>query len=315
MYDVLCVGIVVADIIVKPVTKMPEKGILSLVDSIELFSGGNAMNASINLRKLGVSSAIAGMVGNDTLGEYLRNCLEKNNVETIGLITTDKTCTSASALFISEDGERSFLHCEGSNGVFSIDDIDLDLVKNSKIVFVTGSFLMNTFDGEQTMLFLKKCKELGKTTVLDVCWDGKGRWGRLLNQSLPYIDIFMPSIDEAREISKKEKVSEMAEKFIEMGAESVVIKCGSDGCFVKENKNKSGYTIPSYTVSNAVDTTGAGDSFCSGFLAAYSKGLDFKTCTMVGNATGAHCVMARGATTGIKSFEEICKFMYEQKGK
>ena len=52
MYDVACVGILVADVIVKPVCEMPEKGILSPVESIELFSGGNAMTASINLRKM-----------------------------------------------------------------------------------------------------------------------------------------------------------------------------------------------------------------------------------------------------------------------
>ena len=61
MYDVLCVGILVADVIVKPVIKMPEKGILSLVDSIELFSGGNAMTAAINLKKLGAESKIVNL--------------------------------------------------------------------------------------------------------------------------------------------------------------------------------------------------------------------------------------------------------------
>ena len=312
MYDVLCVGILVADVIVKPVTQMPEKGILSPVDSIELFSGGNAMTASINLRKLGISSAISGMVGDDMFGEFLKGCFEKNNVPTSGLKTTDKVQTSASTLLISEDGERSFWHCEGANGVFSVDDIDMELVENAKIIFVTGSFLMNTFDGQQTALFLKKCKELGKTTVLDVCWDSKGRWGNLLNQALPYIDIFMPSIDEAREISREVDVFKMAEKFIESGVKSVVIKCGSEGCYVKENKNKDGYMIPACKNIDVVDTTGAGDSFCSGFLAAFSKGMDFRTCALMGNATGAHCVMGRGATSGIKSFEEIENFMRKQ---
>ena len=313
MYDVLCVGILVADVIVKPVIKMPEKGVLSPVDSIELFSGGNAMTAAINIKKLGVSSAISGMVGDDMLGEFLKGCLVKNEVSTTGLKTTDKVQTSASTLLISEDGERSFWHCEGANGVFSIDDIDIELVKKAKIIFVTGSFLMNTFDGKQTATFLKKCKELGKTTVLDVCWDSKGRWGELINQALPYINIFMPSIDEAREISKETEVFRMAEKFIDLGVKSTVIKCGSDGCYVKECKDKEGYMIPAFKNIKVVDTTGAGDSFCSGFLAALSKGMDFKTCALMGNATGAHSVMKRGATSGIKSFEETEEFMRKQK--
>ena len=52
MIDIACVGILVADVIVKPVDGIPEKGLLKLVDSIELFSGGNAMTASINVKKL-----------------------------------------------------------------------------------------------------------------------------------------------------------------------------------------------------------------------------------------------------------------------
>ena len=175
------------------------------------------------------------------------------------------------------------------------------------------TFLLNTFDGKETAEFLKECKALGKTTVLDVCWDHKAKWGELLNQAMPYIDIFMPSIDEAREISKESTVEKMAEVFFSRGVKSVVIKCGSDGCYVQEKKDEKGYMSPACKGVTAVDTTGAGDSFCSGFLAALSKGYDFKTCALMGNATGAHCVMERGATTGIKSFEEIYKFMCAQK--
>lgn len=312
MFDVACVGILVADVIVKPVEKMPEKGIMCPVDSIELFSGGNAMTASINLKKMGLSSAMVGMVGNDRFGDFLKGCLDNYGVCTKGLNVTDKAQTSASTLLISEGGERSYWHCVGANGIFSADDIDMDVIANAKTVFVTGSYLMDTFDGKQTADFLKKCKEMGKTTALDVCWDSKARWGELLNQAMPYIDIFLPSIDEAREIAKEDTPEKMAKKFFENGVGSVVIKCGSDGCYVQESKDSEGYMIPAVSGIKAVDTTGAGDSFCSGFLAAYSKGLDFKTCALMGNATGAHCVMERGATTGIKSFDEMYKFVEKQ---
>ncbi len=313
MFDVACVGILVADVIVKPVCEMPKKGILSPVDSIELFSGGNAMTASINLRKMGMSSAIIGMVGDDMFGEFLKSCLTKNDVPLSGLKTTKDAQTSASTLLISPEGERSFWHCVGANGIFSNSDIDMDIIKNSKTVFVTGTYLLNTFDGKKTAEFLKECKNLGKTTALDVCWDHKGKWGELLYDAMPYIDIFMPSIDEAREIAKETEVEKMAEKFFSLGVKSVVIKCGSDGCYVQESKDKKGYMIPACKGVKAVDTTGAGDSFCSGFLAAYSKGNDFETCARFGNATGAHCVMERGATTGIKSYDEIYEFMCAQK--
>ena len=151
------------------------------------------------------------------------------------------------------------------NGIFSINDIDMDIVAKAKVVFVIGTFLMSTFDGEQTATFLKKCKELGKTAVLDVCWDSKGQWRKLLDHAFKYIDIFMPSIDEAREISNEENVCNMAERFIEFGVKSVVIKCGDDGCYVKESRDKEGYIVPVFKVKSVIDTTARETVFARDF--------------------------------------------------
>ena len=312
MIDIACVGILVADVLTKTVDKFPQKGLLEQVDSIELFSGGNAMTASINIKKIGLESAIIGKIGNDAFGEFLEGCLDKAGVNAKGLSKDNNTQTSTSVLFSDKDGERTFFHCVGANGTFSYDDINWDVVEDAKIVFVTGTYLLNTFDGEQTAKFLMKCKEMGKTTALDVCWDSKGKWGELLNDAMPYIDIFMPSIDEAVMIAGKDDPEEIADIFFERGVGKVVIKLGKDGCYIRESKDSDGIVIPSYKVK-AVDTTGAGDSFCSGFLSAYAKGKSLLECAQFANATGAHNVMAKGATTGIRSYDEIQKFMNDYK--
>ncbi len=312
MKKIACVGILVADVIVESVTKYPEKGLLEPVNSITMHNGGNAMTAAINLKKLGVVSNMVGMVGDDMFGEYLRGRLESEGINTKGLKADKTVQTSASVLMIDTTGERSFFHCVGANAAFSIDDIDMSVIEESDVVFVTGSFLMNTFDGEQTMNFLKKCKELGKTTFLDVCYDASGRWGELLNMSMPYIDVFMPSIDEAVEIAKKTDLNEIADVFFDNGVGSVVIKVGSKGCYIRKTKEEQGKMIPACTGVKAVDTTGAGDSFCSGFLASYARGKSFEECAKFANATGAHCVMEKGATSGIKSYDEILEFANKQ---
>ena len=308
MIDIACVGILVADVLTKTVDKFPQKGLLEQVDSIELFSGGNAMTASINIKKIGLKTAIIGKIGNDSFGDFLESCLIKSGVETKGLSRDNNAQTSTSVLFSDKDGERTFFHCVGANGTFSINDVNWDVIDDAKIVFVTGTYLLNTFDGKETVEFLKKCKEKNKITALDVCWDSKGKWGELLNDAMPYIDIFMPSIDEAKMIAGKEEPEEMADVFFKRGVKKVVIKLGKDGCYVRESKDSEGIVVPSYKVK-AVDTTGAGDSFCSGFLSAYAKGNSFLECAQFANATGAHKVMAKGATTGIKSYEEIVEFM------
>lgn len=309
MKKVACVGILVADVIVETVTEYPKKGVLSPVNSITMHNGGNAMTASINLRKLGVESSMVGMVGNDTFGDFLKGRLKESDVNISGLKTNDTVQTSASVLMIDKQAERSFFHTVGTNAVFSEKDIDYSIIDNCDMVFVTGTFLMDTFDGIETMQFLKKCKDMGKTTFLDVCWDAKGKWGELLDMSLPYIDYLMPSIDEAIHMAGKENPEEIADVFVSKGAKNIIIKLGSKGSYLRKEDEKSGNIFKPYYIENPVDTTGAGDSFCSGFLAAFARGESLGECMKFANATGAHCVMAKGATSGIKTYEEIKSFM------
>ena len=198
MMKIACVGILVADAIVETVSQYPEKGVMVPVNSISMCNGGNAMTASINLRRLGVESYILGMIGSDMFGSFLKEKLTEANVDIGGLKVSDSSQTSTSVLMIDDEGERSFFHCKGANAVFSEKDIDYDIIKSCDLVFVTGTFLLDSFDGEGTRDFLKRCKEMGKTTFLDVCHDASGRWGEIVNPCLKYLDYFMPSIDEAK---------------------------------------------------------------------------------------------------------------------
>jgi sugar/nucleoside kinase (ribokinase family) len=311
MFDIICVGILVSDVIIKPVDTLPGKGLLGLVDSIRLFSGGNAMTAAVITSKLGLSSVIAGKIGNDAFGEFIKGVLKSNNVNCAGLVVDEKIQTAASVVLSNSDGERTFLHCPGTNNTFSIDNICWDLIEKSKLIFFTGTFVMETFDGEQTRIFLQKCKEKGKTTALDLCWDAKGRWSELLFPALQYVDFFLPSFDEARELTGSYDLDLITDTFIRSGAKTIIIKLGKDGCFLRENKNTKGYIIPACKNITPIDTTGAGDNFCSGFLTAYTKGMSLHDCACFANAAGALSVMAQGATTGITCYDSVLKLMQE----
>ncbi len=310
MIDIACIGILVADVIAKPIDKIPEAGLLERISSINIYSGGCAMNAGIDMAKIGLKVAVLGKVGKDSFGDFLESELIKNNIDVRGLSKDDVLQTSASVVLSSSNGERSFLHTVGANAGFGAEDVNYDVIKESNIVFVGGTMLMDKFDGEECAEVLKKCKAMGKTTVLDTAWDAKGRWMKVLAPCLPYIDYFIPSIDEAIELSGKETPEEIADVFFDMGVKKVVIKLGSKGCYGREEKDGEGIYVSSYKV-DAVDTTGAGDSFCAGFLTGLAKGLSFKDSMRFANATGAHCVKAMGASTGIKPYGEIYKFMEE----
>ncbi len=309
MYDVVSVGIIVADCIAKPIQKMPERGKLEFVDKISLHTGGNAATCAINVSKLGMKSAVLGKIGGDGFGLFFLDELKKHGVETAGLKIDPEATTSASLALIGADGERSFLHSRGANGLLVEADLNYDIVDRTNIVFVTGCNLMPKFDGPECAKFLKKCKEMGKTTAYDVCWDPTGRWMEITGPAMPYIDYFMPSIEEAVELSGGlTDLDEMADKFLSMGPHTVVIKTGKKGCFIKTKKGER-LEVPTYTRIKAFDTTGAGDSFCSGFLSGLSQGWDLERCAKFANAVGTHCVMAAGASTGIKPMKDILQFM------
>jgi sugar/nucleoside kinase (ribokinase family) len=308
MYDVACVGILVADAIAKTVDKLPARGKLDLVDQLDLYTGGCAVNSGIAMAKIGLNTAVLGKIGNDGFGKFIYNSLKEEKVNVDGLVLDSNSSTSASVVLVDSGGERSFLHCLGANAEFTDKDVDFGIIEKSKIVFIAGTMLMPSFDGEPCARVLKKAKEMGKYTALDTAWDSKGRWMKVLEPCMKYIDLFMPSYEEAVQLSSKEDAEDIADVFLSMGVKTAVIKLGKDGCYIKDSGGEK-YKIPTYTDIKPVDTTGAGDSFAAGFLTGITEGWSLYECGKFANAVGTHCIMAVGASTGIKSMEEIKAFM------
>jgi len=309
MADVTCLGILVADVIGKPVEQLPERGKLALVDRMELHIGGCASNTGVGLAKIGVKTAVIGKVGDDGFGDFLINALERSGVDCTGIVRDKQSLTSATMVMVHGDGERSFLHYIGANATLRESDVDYDVVKSSKILHVAGAFLMPGFDGEPTARVLKRAKELGVTTSLDTAWDSRGNWMKLLEPCLPYVDYAVPSIEEARMCTGKYDPPDVAKALMDKGVGVVALKMGDEGCYIR-SKDVELY-IPIYRV-DAVDACGAGDAFAAGFLAGIVNGWDLERTGKFANATGALCVTAIGATTGIKDQTTIEAFIAMQ---
>lgn len=301
MADIVCLGILVADVIARPIEKIPERGKLELVKSMELHTGGCASNTGISLAKLGIGVRVMGKVGEDGFGEFVLRRLQQENVDTKGIIKDCNTYTSATMALVQADGERSFIHYLGANAQLGLEDIDFDLVKGAKIFHIGGAFLLPKLDGQPMAEALKKAKVMGLTTSLDTAWDSTGHWLETIQPCLPYVDVFLPSLEEAKEIAQKNELKEIAHFFLERGVGTVALKMGERGSFVMNQRES--FLIPALEV-DAVDATGAGDAFSAGFLAGILKKWSLEKTGKFANAVGACCVMAMGATPGIKSLEE-----------
>ena len=308
MKKICCIGIIVADNIVNKIQGIPVKGELQTVENICISVGGCASNCAVDLAKLGIRADLVGKVGKDYYGEILIDLLKKDGVDIQYVSRDGKTGTAVTIVLVHKDGERSFYYYPGTNGTFTKEDIDLVSIDRNDYIFIAGALLMPKFDGENTVDILKYAKERGKTIVMDTAYDSTGKWLETLETSLRYIDIFMPSYLEAKHLFKEEDVYKMAEKIHSYGVQTAIIKLGKEGAFVSE-QNKEGYIVPAYKDIEVMDTNGAGDAFCAGFLAGLALEKDIKEAVYLGNAVGAHCVMGRGATQGIKSLGEVIDFM------
>lgn len=304
--DILCVGQLVTDILVKPVDSVDFGVDTKRVEHISVKNGGDCMNTAIDLAKLGNSVSFAGKVGNDGSGDFLAKTLKEYGVDTKGLKVSSDAATSSVIVLINGKGERVFLYHGGTNDTFKYEDIDLSLIDECKVVHVGGTYLLPLFDGEGAAKLFRLAQSKKRLTSMDVTWDTTGRWLEIIRPCLKYLNFFMPSYKEASLITGRNSPEEIAEVLQSEGVGVVVVKLGKDGCYVKGDDK--GFYYPAYDVK-VVDTTGAGDSFVAGFLTGVVRNWSLEKCTQFASAVSAHCIQEVGATTGVPGFEDVVSFI------
>jgi sugar/nucleoside kinase (ribokinase family) len=310
--DVLCVGQLAADILVRPVNRVDFGVDTKRVDGIDIKNGGDCLNVALGLRKLGASVAFAGLVGHDQFGEYLRGVVISAGIDGQGLRRTAEARTCSCLVLINSAGERTFFYYGGANDLFSLVDLDMAQLDRASIIHVGGTYLLPRFDGEGAAKLFAEARKRGKLTSMDVTWDTTGRWLSVIEPCLPFLSFFMPSIREAEQIAGTDVPEDIAAFLQEKGVRTAVIKLGAKGCYVKHGAEPGYYSSAFRT--EVVDTTGAGDSFVAGFLTGVLKGWESKECAAFACAVAAMNIRAIGATAGIPTFDEARRFMSAQKG-
>ncbi len=301
--QIISLGQLVADIVVRPVDKFPQIGTADGVEAIELRTGGCGLNTAMTLKKLGMSVGLAGRIGQDVFGKFLARRIEAIGLDASGVKIDAAGCTSCVIVMVSSSGERSFLYACGGNEELCLEDIDFDWIGRAKILHVGGQLKLFSLKTDQV---LKRAKEDGLVVSLDTDWDTSNRWLETVEPCLGYTDIFMSSIEEARLISQKETPQQISKFFSGYGIKIVVLKMGREGCYIRTGQEV--LTLPGYKVE-VVDTTGAGDAFAAGFLAGFEKGWDMEKCGRLGCACGALCVTKVGTTDGLRNLDETLRFM------
>jgi sugar/nucleoside kinase (ribokinase family) len=301
--DVVCLGILVADVICRPVDELPERGTLGLAGEIDLQGGGCALNTASALARLGLRAGVAGKVGADRFGDFVLDLLDERGVDRRGVVRDAETPTSATVALVGSDGTRTFLHVPGANGTLRADELDPALLYAGRALHAAGQLVMPALDGEPFAAILAEARRRGLVTSLDTVFDATGRWERML-PSLEHLDLFTPAHAEARGITGEDDPACAAAWLRRRGVGAVAVTLGPDGCYAS-GPGLEGYLATPQVVE--VDGTGSGDAFAAGLLYGTLAGWTFARSVRFACAAGALATTAVGAYDGLRGAAETRK--------
>lgn len=306
--EIVLIGGGVVDIPLRPVDKCVFDAGSYPLDSIRMRVGGDAVNESIIASRLGRRVMLVSKVGRDGAGRFICDTLEESGVNTDFVVREEHLDTGINIVLIREDGERSFItNRNGSLRKLALSDVMPALqdprFARAKIACLASIFVSPALSAQDTAALFAQIKAKGLILCADTTRPKNGEHTDDIAELLSHLDYFFPNYEEAERISGKHDLDEIADDFLRCGLKNIVIKIGSRGVFLKNDRFRA--IVPAYPETRCVDTTGAGDNFAAGFLTALLDGRDFVECARYANAVASVCVESVGATVGVTDRKKV----------
>jgi sugar/nucleoside kinase (ribokinase family) len=326
-------------------------GRLTEVGPATLSTGGAVSNTGINLHRLGIRTRLMGKIGDDLLGQAITDTVSSYSPDLArGMVVVGGEASSYTLVIDPPGVDRLFLHYPGPNYTFGAEDIRYDLLSEARLFHFGYPPLMTRMyadGGRELAEMYQRAKETGVTTSLDLTMpdpagpSGQADWQLILTHTLPYVDLFLPSVEELLFMLRRdrfdqltaqvgtanvlgalavEEIISLAKEALAMGAKIVLLKMGMRGVYLRTATTLSelgrgaptGLTAwasrqlwaPCFRPDVVVSTVGTGDTAIAGFLAAVLRDASPSLALNVAAATGACCVEVAGALGGVRGWEE-----------
>ena len=327
-------------------------GSLMQIGPVTLSTGGPVSNTGLALHRLGINTRLMGKVGDDLFGQSIRQIVASYAPHLADGMVVDGSVNSSYTIVITPpDVDRFFLHYPGANDTFGADDVRYDLLPEADLFhfgYPPIMRLMYEDGGVQLTDLLRRAKETGITTSVDMAVPdppsaaGRADWMAILKSALPYVDIFMPSIEEILYMVRRQTYDDLASKargsdflalvtpellsdvsgqLLDMGGKIVGLKMGDRGLYVRTADEAAletmGRARPADVTAWAememwsscfqvefVGAAGSGDATIAGFLSALLRGRSPWEAVTAGVAVGACNVEAADTLSGVRSWEE-----------
>ncbi len=328
-------------------------GKLVNVDNAVLGTGGAVSNTGGTMLKLGLDAILNGKVGKDSFGELIKSIVGAENTKSFREVAGQSS--SYSVVLALPGIDRVFLHHTGTNDTFTSDDIDYETLKECCLFHFGYPTLMRQMflnKGHELIEMYRRAKECSVITSLDmtvpdpVSESGQVDWREILVKTLPYVDVFLPSVEEIaymlnRDLFEQRKKQAdgndpvlayaaddfalLAGELIGMGVKIAAIKAGINGYYLQTASANKWDTLgkqidlnqwsqrqlwaPSYHIEQVASATGAGDATIAGFLTAIIRDLEPIRALKAANCLGWQNVREFDSLSGIEDWQATLDYI------
>ena len=310
-YDVVAVGNAVVDVLARVgegflVERDLPKGGMVLVEAQDAgkiyadlvvereISGGSAANTIAAIASLGGTPAFIGKVHDDELGKVFKRDIGAAGIDFFTEPLEQGPATGRSIVLVTPDAERSMFTYLGASKKLSVHDIDEEIIKSSKIVYLEGYL----WDGQSAQKAMVKACKLAKKHGKKVAFSLSDKQCVIRHQQefvkliKRYVDILFANESEIKTLYQEEDLMKILD-IVRNECNITAITMGDKGSVIVNGRTKT--FVEAEKVEEVVDSTGAGDSFAAGFLYGVINERSLGTCAMIGSFAAAEIISHYGA--------------------
>jgi sugar/nucleoside kinase (ribokinase family) len=297
------IGELNVDLIATGLNAPPILGHEILATGLQMTLGSASAIFACGVAKLGHQVTFISSVGQDDFGRFCLEALRSAGISTEKVIE-DASLKTGVTISLSTPTDRALVTFLGAISEFALERVPLTALENHSHLHLTSYFLQHRLR-PSFFHILSEAKRRGLTTSFDPNSDPNSRWEEEIWEVLTQADVLFLNESEALQLTRMSEVNE-ALKFLGSKLPCVVIKLGSRGAIaIRSNQVvvADGFTV------EAVDTTGAGDSFAAGFIHGFLEGEDLGSSLQFGNGCGALSSLKAGGTTNQPTRDELNEFL------
>jgi ribokinase len=297
-FDVVGFGALNVDKLFK-VNRLAKAEEESFIEDYAEACGGSAANTAVGLARLACKVGFIGKVGCDKEGDLLIQDFCREGVSTAGVVRSEQGKSGSVLGFVDKKGARALYIDSGVNDTITFEELKIGYASQAQFLHLTS------FVGEKSLQAQKKLLDAIPDSV-KVSFDPGALYARkgyaALEPILKRTYVLMPNAIELKLLTGEIDYRKGADFMVERGIKIVAVKLGGDGCYVTDGRER--HLVEAFNVE-VVDTTGAGDAFCAGFLYGLINGKSLFECGRLGNFVASRCVMKMGARAGLPFAKDL----------